>query len=246
MQRISCFCIALAFLPVSIVLADTITNVSVSGTVSGNGFMRLRCFTPQPGCVPDPGLPGNPLFQGVTFDFSETNTNVRNFQALGEATGIGPTTIGGYGSQSTTATADSLHIELFTGWFISPIEGAVSSFIVSVDNDISVAFDLTTESLVQVSGEGSQLFDSSGNSILPTPFCCSASVVLLPGTYQFERSLPLTGSGVRPIGDLGVGQVIGSISNLNFAPIPEPRFAWLAAIAVALGFLLQRRRKIAG
>ena len=182
MVRTSCVCIALALLHGSFVLGNTITNVEVNGSVSGGGNILLRCNGPLPGCFEIP-MPGT-FRQIEGFTFSRTNTQLGSFFGFGQAMVDGTPAIESSGFQSATTTGDSLSIDLISSWRASPPDffGSgkfVSNYNVGVNNNISVAFDLTVESLLQLDAPpGTQLFDSHGNSVLAITSCCSTSALL--------------------------------------------------------------------
>jgi hypothetical protein len=237
---------AVVFLIVSPALADLITDVTVNGSVSGTGNMTLRCFfqgSPPPGCAQALPLV---YIQDVSTSFSATNTQVGDFSDSSQATGIGPTELDIIASQSTTATADSLSVDLYTAFSIF-MRAPIHYYDVSLQNSIAVGFELTTESLLQVSGYlglgDTQLFDSNGNPLFTGP-CCNSSLILGPGMYKFTQSLPMTADGGFPVFD-HEGTYFVSELDANFTPIPEPRWTGLTAL-IALGCLAYCRQRIAG
>ena len=216
--------LALGFLIASPALADVITDVTVSGSVSGTGNLTVVCYfsgSPPPGCYQV--VPGR-YIQNVSTSFSATNTQLGDFSDSSQVSGgFPPIYLVISASQSTTATADSLSSDLFTVFSIPP--AGAGGYDVRIQNSIVIGFDLTTESLLQVSGyfgSDSQLLDSNGNPIVG---CCSSSLVLEPGMYEFTQSLPLTAAGSFLTCGGGCGHVSGSVLDAKFTPIPEPRWA---------------------
>lgn len=149
MLRSLCFVIGLGLLGIRPALPD-IVDVTVNGSVSGSGFLTIACALSTPGCIAGPG--GD--FLTVPYSFSGTNTELGAFSDSGSTvstTGIDfpyPALAQGYADQDTTATADALDITLTGGHSASgaPFYGG------SENDNISVSFDLTGESLVQLSG----------------------------------------------------------------------------------------------
>ena len=240
--------LALGFLIASPALADVITDVTVNGSISGTGTMTLRCFfqgSPPPGCYQV--VPGR-YIQNVNTSFSTTNTQLGNLSNSSLGTGVGPTDLHLSASQSTAATADSLSVDLFTSFSIFPIGAVINGYHVDLQNSIAVGFDLTTESLLQVSGflffGDTQLFDSNGNPLFTGP-CCSGPLILEPGMYQFTQSLPITRGASFPFGDPGIRTNIESVLDAKFTPIPEPRGPGLILL-IGIGGLACMRRRITG
>lgn len=150
-----------------------------------------------------------------------------------------PFSIGGYANQTTAATPDSLDIEL---------SGGHSVFAVAYDafesDTISVGFDLTTESVIQLSGgifpgfasDVGELLDSHGNTVLVlSDNATSASTVLQPGTYKLDATV--SGGGFGSFANTGVQDFDLSL-DAGFTPVttPEPRWVLFAAfLAIMIG-----------
>jgi hypothetical protein len=234
MLRSLCLVIGLGLLAIGPALPDVI-NVTVNGTASGSGYGEDECEGPDyigplpPGCVEEPG----PFYvQGLPFNFSGTNTQLGGIGPSGSATGYNGASISAYASQDTTATASAIDIA-FSGGFLGNflIYAAVSQ-----QDNIAVSFDLTTESEIQLTGNifqgtgsnSGELLDSMGNVILEIPVTGgSESMILGPGSYQLDASV--SGSLQLPYPNSN-DQDLYSDLDATFTPVPEPRWAILAAL----------------
>lgn len=245
MVRTVCLVIGLGLLATSPALPDVV-GVTVNGTASGTGYGETECESPDYtgplplGCVEEPG----PFYvNSFGFNFNQINTQLGAFGPSGYASGLNGAYISGYASQDTTATADAIDVVLTAGFF----GNALLSSDVSVQDNIAVSFDLTSESEIQLTGDilaglgpnTGELLDSMGNPILGIPFAGdTASLVLAPGIYQLVASVDEEGSA-------NSGSYYYSDLNANFTPVPEPRLALLAAfLSIVLGgYVMSRRRR---
>jgi hypothetical protein len=241
--------LVLGSLAVSPAFPDIITNVSVLGSVSGTGTTTGECGVYAPGTQP-PECTVNPVpglyFESDPFSFSGTNIQLGFFDQVGQGTGRG-SSLGAAASQTTSAAPDSLLISLVNT--IDPI-GPGQFFAVALDNEISLTFTLTVESLVQLTdladdvSISNQLLDSHGNVIFVLPSNGSPSLVLQPGTYEFKDSLS---NGCSFCGQMGNELDVGLEVNAQFtAIIPEPRWAWILLIALRLGKLRRLNPSVIG
>src|ERR1700733_2347674 len=237
MIRSLCMVIGLGSLAVAPALPDVI-NVTVNGTASGSGYGETECAGPDntgplpPGCVEEPG----PFYvQGLSVNFSGTNSSLGGIGPSGYVMGINGATVSAYASQDTTATADAIDIA-FTGGFLG--YNLIYADTSQQDN-IAVSFDLTTESEIQLTGNiyqgmgsnSGELLDSMGNVILEIPVAGgSESAILGPGIYQLDASVS---------GSLQLAHQSGNIQDLysdldaTFTPVPEPGGALLTMLLAA-------------
>ncbi len=218
-------------------------NVSAGSSVSGSGYLAFFCGVTTPGCVIPPGI--------ATYTYSFNNGSGTSSVSSSNPP-WGP--VSGIAGVNTPSTPDSLDIDLFG-------EHAAQSAPFYGGNEsasVSVTFDLTEASLMQLSIQGftdttvtsysDELLDSHGNVILSPPFgFTNSSTLLAAGTYTWDVSL--AGGGT--------GSFCGSCSqtdfdfriDANFAPVPtpEPRGAVVGAlVALMFGCLVAaRRRRIA-
>ena len=244
MIRSLCIVIGLGSLAAAPALPDVV-NVSVNGLASGSGVATAECAgpddeNPPPGCVRT--VPGGPYYEVLSFNFNDPNNQLGPVGAYGNATGILGATLVGATNQGTTATADALEISLYGAFSCD----ATLYCAVNQQDTVAVTFDLTTESQIQLAGNvfqgtasnSGELLDSMGNVILDIPVTGgSESTILAPGVYQLDASV--SGSGLGPVTD-GIEQDLSSDLNANFTPVPEPRWAILAAL---LCIVLGRFRK---
>ena len=255
MLRSLCVLIGLGSIVVGPARADII-NVTVNGTVSGSLLGQTECDNPSPpDCVQI--APPGPSFQTFQSSFSGTNTQLGAFSASGSAISTGqafPASVQGFADQNTTATANTLDIELSGGHSTS----AVTLFVVSENDNISVSFDVTKESVMgifsRVSGmatNGGELLDSKGNVILTIPinaypFNQPPPTILQPGTYQFEASVS-GGEFSTSFPPNGSAVDFDLLLDTSFTPVPtpEPREALLAALLATMlsGYVVSRRRR---
>jgi hypothetical protein len=244
MLRTVCFVIGLGLLAIGPALSDVV-GVTVNGTASGTGYGETECESPDytgplpPGCVEEPG----PFYvNSFGFNFSETNTQLGGFGASGYASGLNGAYIAGYASQDTTTTAGAIDILLTAGF----LGGVLTVSDVSVQDNIVVSFDVTSQSEIQLTGDvlaglgpnTGELLDSMGNPILGIPFAGdTSSAILQPGIYQLDVSIDESGPASGPY--------YYSYLNANFTTVPEPRSALLAALLTAMlgGYVMSRRRR---
>jgi hypothetical protein len=225
-------------------LPDVI-DATVNGTASGSGDLKFVCSLATPGCVQ--GSSGPPLFT-VPYSFSGTNTDLGAFDASGSAASF-PWSIEGFADQSTSATSDALSINLTGGYFVTaPFYSATES------DQVSVSFDVTQESVIQLLGvvilgsasNGGELLDSDGNVILTVPLDSSSpiSTVVQPGMYQLDAS-----ASASSFGSLADNL---SVTNLNLIleadvtpVVPEPQWTVFAALLATIlgGYAVSRRRR---
>jgi len=240
MIRSLCFVIGLGSLSVAPALPDVI-NVAVSGLALGSGVATSECAgpddeNPPPGCVRT--VPGGPYYEILSFNFSDPNTQLGPVGAYGNATGILGSSLVGATNQGTTASSDALEIILYGAFSCD----ATLYCEVSQQDTIAVTFDLTTESEIQLDGNifqgtgsnSGEPLDSMGNVILEIPVTGgSESTILGPGIYQLYASV----SGSAQVAFTGgIEQDLSSDLNANFTPVPEPRWAILAALlCIVLG-----------
>jgi hypothetical protein len=239
LKRIS-FLIGLAALATGPALADVI-DVIVDGSVSGSGSVSVACGITTPGCEPI----GDGRYRLTSsYTFAGSNTELGPFDDSGSATSpIFPASVGGYADQDTTATSDTLNIELMGGHFAS----TSPTYTASESDTVSVSFDLTERSLIELSGgayafpsepsDVGELLDSNGNEILVLPNSPSSVFADLgPGLYRLDASASGGGQGGL------VSFVDDTDFDLNldatFSPIavPEPRWVLFAAfLAIMIG-----------
>lgn len=244
------FLIGIACLFVGPALADVI-DVTVNNTVSGSGSLTVDCGlgNPDPNCTPPSQF--LPPTETVQYSFNGTNTQPGPFSDSGSATATNAGFIQGYADQNVTSTADSIDISLSGG---HSADGAILLFDTNETDTISVSFDLTQQSVVQLEGGGlgtpfpvnvGELLDSQGNVILvATNSPNSAFMDLDPGMYQLESTVSGSAMGAGPGsgGDNVQDFVLGL--EASFTPVPEPQWAFVGAfLAIMLGgYLLPRRR----
>jgi hypothetical protein len=251
MLRSLCVVIGLGSLGLGPALADVI-DVTVNGTGSGYGSGTIICpalpLSPT-GCFQPPT--GPPLLN-LSFSFSETNTQLGTFAASGTASGPdGIGQISAYADQNTTATAESLFIQLSGGYTVL----GLTYYDASEQDTIAVSFDLTEASEIQLFGiilqgvgsNSGELLDSDGNVILTLPFADgSASTVLQPGTYQLDESVG--GSSTGSFASNVTGTNLNYLMDATFTPVPtpEPRGVLLAALLATMlgGYVVSRRRRV--
>jgi hypothetical protein len=251
-RMVRAWCILLGFgsVIVSSALPD-IVNVTVKGSVSGDGDIEVACGLATPGCTEV--APGIFRF-GVSYSFADTNTTLGDFSDGGSASLGAPFSgsVEGDAFQNATATAQSLDITL---------DGAQSAYGIYADafteeNDsISVFFELTKESEIQLSGSTSlygsaftgQLLDSHGNVILVIPSGGgSASQLLEPGMFQLDASANSSANFYGGQFENAVDFEADLQADFAPAPTPEPRGVILAALLslVMGGSVVYRRRRV--
>jgi hypothetical protein len=232
----------LVWLAISPAFADII-NVTVNGSVSGSGSVTVACAEGTPGCM------GGRLT--VPYSFSSSNTSLGAFSDSGSATAPNfPASVSSFVSQDSSATTDTLDIMLMGG------HSAANAplFFASESGSISVSFDLTEASLIDLSGGGfgigpdvGELLDSQGNVILTLPNSpAHVFADLEPGTYSIEASASGGGSGTF-VGNVNVIDFQSSLdASFTALPIPEPKGTPFAALLGALigACALARTRRI--
>ncbi len=225
-------------------LPDVI-DVTVNGSVSGSGSYLVGCALSTQGCVVTPG--GD--FLTFPYSFSGTNTELGAFGASGSTTPAGPPGMEGFADQNTVATADALEISLTGGYSAS----GVPFYSGSENNSISLSFDVTEESVVQLLGGGvlgsasnaGELLDSDGNVILTLPLdTLSVSTIVQPGMYQVEAAAQGTSNG-----SFGANADVTNLElylTADITPVPEPPGALVAALLAAMlgGYVVSRRRLV--
>ena len=250
--------IGLALLAINPALPDII-DVTVNGTVSASGSVSAVCNPNDstPNCVP--GEDGAPPLVTTPFSFSAPDTLLGSFSQSWSAT----TPIGGlvqpFADENTSvclaspsvncppASGDALYVELNGGH-----SGAAITYNTQETEMMTLSFQLTapTEATLYssfLSGNatnGGEILDSTGtNVLLSVPLSSDASTFLLPGSYQLYAS----DSG-GAFGGIQTGSFTDSQLYLTaqFAPVPEPRTASIAALLSAAlgGFLVRRRRRL--
>ncbi len=247
--RTWCILLGLGLLVVSPALPD-IVNVTVKGSVSGDGSMDIACGLATPGCMEV--APGIYLLE-ASYSFADTNTALGDFDDSGEASLGAPFSgsVESDASQSATATAQSLDITLEGNQNVSGFYAHAST---EQNDSISVLFDLTEESEIQLSGftEGlsgffaSQLLDSHGNVILVIPSGNgSASTLLEPGMFQLDASEDDGESGFEGESFGNGGFELDLQADFVPVPTPESRGVILAALLslVLGGSVVYRRRR---
>ena len=226
--------------------------MTVNGSLSGDGYIDVACGIATPGCFGS----GEIFRLSVPYSFSDTNTALGDFSDSGGASLPSPFdgSVDSYAYQNATATAQSLDITLEGSHDVGGVFASASS----EENDtISVLFDLTVPSVIDLSGINGgespiagQLLDSHGNVILMIPANVgSTSLVLEPGTYQLDASAE--GSFFYDFGADCCGSRNGTDFNVDLhadftpAATPEPRGAILAALLslVLGGSVVYRRRR---
>jgi hypothetical protein len=225
--------------------------VTVKGSVSGDGSITVACGLATPGCTEV--APGIFRF-GVSYSFADTNTTLGDFGDSGSASLGGPFS-GSFESdafQNATATAESLDITLEGAQSAS---GIYDDAFTEENDSISVLFDLTEESEIQLSGstgEGyspftGELLDSHGNVILVIPSGGgSASMLLEPGMFQLDASADSSANFNG--GQFENAHDFEEDLQADFTPVPtpEPRGVILAALLslVLGGSVVFRRRRV--
>ena len=250
MLRTWCILIGLGSLVVSPALPD-IADVTVNGSISGSGDMDVACGSATPGCM----QVGDGLYRlTVSYSFGDTNTALGDFSDSGGASLPSPFggSVDGFADENTVATPQSLDIELVGD---NSADGIFNSAFSEESDSISVLFDLTEPSVMDLSGFNGvpgpfagQLLDSHGNVILVIPANVgSTSLVLEPGTYQLDASAE------GDYFDDGSDELIGNVTDFDvdlhadFTPVPtpEPRWAILAALlSLVLGASVVYRRHL--
>ena len=245
MFRYLCMMIGVGALGIGPALPDVI-DATVNGTGSGSGDLQFVCSLVTPGCVQNDG--GPPLFT-VPYSFSRTNTELGAFDASGSA-GSFPWSIEGFADQNTVATSDALSITLTGGYFVT-----APFYSASESDQVSVSFDVTQESVIQLlvlvilgsAANGGKLLDSDGNVILTVPLDATSpiSTVVQPGMYQLDASASAMASGSFG-DDLNVSN-LHAILTADVSPgvTPEPQWTVFAALLATLlgGYAVSRRRR---
>jgi hypothetical protein len=214
-----------------------VMDVTVDGSVSGNGSVTVECALGTPGCVPGGPLPGGGLFTS-DYSFNSTNTQL-TFSDSGSVTSpiFSVATASSFASQNVSATSESL------GFVLTGGHSATGPFYTAFESDtISVGFDLTESSMVQLTGGGfgvssnvGELLDSDGNVILVIPNSpVPVSALLAPGTYTLQGSASGGGTGTAfaPVDTTDFNFGVGA----DFTPVatPELQGAPLAAVSATL------------
>jgi len=252
-----CLLIGLGAFAAGHALPDIISNVTVNGSVSGAGSVTVECGIATPGCQPAGSMGGT---LSVSYSFGGGGTQLGSFfSAGGSATtpsDVPNASADGYAEglayQVSAPTADSLGIFFSAGRFGT---GAFKYFSGSEAGSVSIGFDLTEASTVNLSGfissgtapNAGELLDSAGNVLLVLPIgVSSASTVLEPGMYRYDASIE--GIGLNSF--RGSDEALDFRANLEatFTPVPtpEPRWSVLAALlaGIAGGFIIPRRRRV--
>jgi hypothetical protein len=226
-------------------LPDVI-DVTVNGSVSGSGSYVVACALSTPGCVATAG--GD--FLNVPYSLSGTNTLLGAFSASGSTPFMDSPGMEGFADQNTAATADSLEISLTGGYSAN----GLPFYSGSENNSITLSFDVTEESVVQLLGGGvlgsasnaGELLDSDGNVILTLPLdTLSVSTIVQPGMYQVEAA-----AGGSSGGSFGENADVTNLElylTADITPaVPEPPGALVAALMAAMfgGYLVSRRRLV--
>lgn len=231
--------IGLGFLAIGPALADVV-DVTVNGTVSGGGYLTVYCDLSTPGCEP-PGPAGEGTMD-LPYSFGGTNTHLGAFSESG-GVDADPFSISAYAGEDTTATPESLGISLTAGWSCICFNQGFDEY-----DNISVYFDLTTESVIQLQQGGDLsdtfnsgvLLDSHGNVILPGILGLPGSAILQPGMYQLDASM-------QGGGDSAYYPGVEYDLTADFTPVatPEPRWALVAAFLAVMsgGYAVSRRRR---
>lgn len=232
MSRKIAVIVALCTLATSPAVAD-IVDVSVNGSVSGSGSITVACALSTPGCREV--APGTYLLTN-SYSFSATNTALGSFGDSGSATGapsFPPAFVSSYAGQDTSATSDALEIMLTGGHsaMFAP------SYMTSETDTISVSFDPTKPSMIELSGGGfgigpdvGELLDSEGDVILTLPNSpLPVFGDLGPGTYELQAAASATESGAfaEDVNSLDfVLGLDGSVTqSLNRGARSSPRYA---------------------
>jgi len=211
--------VAVALLSGAPAFAD-LTGVSVSGSADGSGSLTFIC----------PTFPSCNNVSGPSFSFSGTNSSLGTFSVSGSTSGVDPfgfltDKISGGAQQVTTATADSLSINLMEN-----ASSSVEEFFVdihgrwqtSISNSVTLSFDLTTTSVLQLSSCGipvllfCQLRDSDGTVILTLPSSATTDVLLSAGMYNLFYVSSFD------VGDLPGVSFFPEDSTLSAEIVPEP------------------------
>jgi len=243
-RRRLCGLIWIGALTISPALPD-IVDVSVNGSVSGSGSVTVACALSTPGCM---AVPPFGFFITVPYNFSATNTSLGSFSDSGSASGEPsfPATVSSFATQDTSATSQELDIVLTGGHSAT----SAPSYTASETDNISVSFELTEPSIVELAGGGfgigpgvGELLDSNGNVILTVSSPVPEFGELGPGTYQLRAAASGGGFGAFA-SDVRTTDFDFSLDG-SFTPIPEPRGAIFAAMfAIVLGGIaLSRRRR---
>ena len=138
-----------------------------------------------------------------------------------------PFSITASAGENTTATSESLDISLSTSWSCLCFSQGFGAY-----DNISIYFDLTTESVIQLQQGGDlvdtissgTLLDSHGSVILPDILGLPASAVLQPGMYQLDASMQ---GGGEPAYSPGVEYDLTA----DFTPVPTPEPRWVLVAA---------------
>ncbi len=252
MLRTWCILIGLGSLVVSPALPD-IVDVTVNGSLSGDGYIDVACGIATPGCFGS----GEIFRLSVPYSFSDTTTTLGDFSDSGGASLPSPFdgSVDAFAYENTTATAQSLDITLQGSHDDSGVFASASG---EGNDSVSVVFDLTVPSVIDLSGFNGgpgpiagQLLDSHGNVLLViTANVDSTSLVLEPGTYQLDASAE--GSFFDDFeadccgGPFENGNIFNVDLHADFTPVstPEPRGAILAALlSLVLGCSVVYRRR---
>jgi hypothetical protein len=216
----------LTTLAISPAFADII-NVTVNGSVSGSGSVTVACAEGTPGCTE--GGPFGGFFMTVPYSFSANNTSLGAFSDSASS----------FAAQYSLTTTESLDIRLMGGHSAS----AAPIFTASESDSISIGFNLTEASLIDLSGGGvgigsnvGELLDSHGNVILMLPNSpAHVFADLEPGIYALTASASGGGSGSL-VGSVNVTDFLPSL-DARFAPLPTPETTG-APFAALLGALI--------
>jgi hypothetical protein len=146
----------------------------------------------------------------------------------------------GYAARRTIATADTLEIDLTGGHsaYYAPHYGW------SEQASASISFDLTEQSLIQLSGSAdtAELLDSNGNVILTLPFP-SSPTLLSPGNYFLDASAASSGLGgfASDVSEIDFNTSL--YASFTSVAVPEPRGTLLAALLASMlgGYVMSRR-----
>jgi hypothetical protein len=210
-------------------LAD-VTDVTVSGSVSGSGTLSVECFTPGVGDCPLPTV-GLAPHETVMYSFSG------NTQGSGGAMppDVPASFIEAYADQDITATSDDISVTVSAGF---SAQGVALFVDTSETDDVLVSFDLTQASLVTfgagVGEVADELLDSNGNVIATIPSSSATLVTLTSGMYTLKVDASGGTMEAIPGGQLNITDLQYTL-DASFAPVPEPSGVPFAAF---LGLLI--------